>query len=260
MAMALHTESRSERRRSSTVQRDAEVRRFLAREIHDGVAQTLTTMLIELANFRADQNEQCDVHAQFEAIESSLREVIASLRELIYNLRGEAATSTSSFAEAVTAQLNDFEAKTGIKTRLTIGEGWPSQLKTPAAANLRRIVGEAVVNVRRHSGATHLDVVMGMEGDALASIAIADDGRGLDPELLCQPGMGIVGMRERAGLLGGRLNIGTLGGVGTTIKVVVPISALACPGAPRAVRPRIESANMVGRGVLEPPASAVQQV
>jgi len=77
---------------------------------------------------------------------------------------------------------------------------------------------------------------MGMEGDSLASIAISDDGRGFEPELLGQPGMGIVGMRERGGLLGGRLQIETAGGAGTTIRVTVPVTGLTCSGSSRAAR------------------------
>ena len=236
MAMAIGTQARSARRRSSTTHGDPELRRLLAREIHDGVTQTLTTLLVELANFRADQSERCDVLAQFDAVEASLRDVMANLRELVYNLRGQATTSAGTLSEMIAVQLKDFEDKTGIETRLTIAEGWPSKLRSSAAANLRRIVGEALVNVRRHSGASHLTVVLGIEGDALASIAIADDGRGFEPELLGQPGMGIVGMRERAGLLGGRLQIGTDDGVGTTIRVTVPITALTCSRGPRAAR------------------------
>ena len=236
IAMATGTHARSIRGRSSTVYGDPELRRFLAREIHDGVTQTLTTLLVEVANFRADQKERCDVTEQFEAVEASVREVIASLRELVYNLRGEPTTSARSFMEMVAIQLNDFGEKTGIETRLTVLEGWPSKLKSSATANLRRIVGEALVNVRRHSCASHVTVAMGMEGDSFASIAISDDGRGFEPELLGQPGMGIVGMRERGGLLGGRLQIETAGGAGTTIRVTVPVTALTCSGSSRAAR------------------------
>lgn len=224
--MAIGSPARSARGRSATAHGDSELRRFLARELHDGPTQTLTTLLLELADFRADQHERCDVVAQLDAVEAALREAIESLRELVYNLRGEPTVSASALMDLIAAQLNDFEYKTHIETRLTIPRCWPATLRSSAAANLRQIVGEALVNVRRHSGATHLTVEIGIDGDGLASVVIADDGRGLEPELLIQPGMGIVGMRERARLLGGRLQIRADKGAGTTVRVTFPVSAM----------------------------------
>jgi signal transduction histidine kinase len=93
-----------------------------------------------------------------------------------------------------------------------------------------RIAQEALTNVARHSHATRVDVSLRTEGDFL-SLDVEDDGRGFEPRELAESrGLGVVGMRERAELIGGTLAIRSRPGEGTSVRLTVPLS-----GAKRAL-------------------------
>ncbi len=205
---------------------DEELRRALARELHDRVAQTLTTILVELENFKADQVGRQGVLDHVDAMQGSMREVLISLRELLIDLRGDSFSAGDKFADAVHVLLTDFQRRTGIEARLAVQSGWPAQIKPAAALNLHRITEEAVVNARRHSGATTVQVTLRPLSEKTFALSITDDGRGFEPDLV-PPGMGTVGMRERALLIGARLRIESRLGIGTTIHVIIPRSSLA---------------------------------
>jgi signal transduction histidine kinase len=103
----------------------------------------------------------------------------------------------------------------------THGRSLPSDV----AVNLYRIVQEALHNVQKHARATHVSVRFTV-GAAEASIAIEDDGQGFAPgaaELTPHEGLGLVGMRERARLIGGRITIEAGPGRGTSVVVTVPV-------------------------------------
>ena len=217
----------TERRRRSSATSDDALRRFIARELHDRVAQTLTTMLIELAIFRGEQVGQGGVAGRVDEWEAGIREVLSSLRELVYDLHGETQLFSGAFAEVVGRLLADFEQQTGIKTQLTVDDAWPPRLKAPATVDLCRIIGEALVNVRRHSGAKNVAIALGPHGPADLSITVADDGRGFETLPYGYPGVGIAAMRERATLLGASLFMGTRDTSGTTVSLIVPHAAVS---------------------------------
>jgi signal transduction histidine kinase len=207
------------------------LRRFLSRELHDRVAQTLTGMLIDLELFRTEQAGRRSVVHRVEIMQGELREVLGSLREMLHDLRGESVQLSEAFTECLASVLLDFQRQTGIEARLTIGSTWPSRLKAAAAANLSRIIGEALTNVRRHSGAAHVVIALYGHGESGVSITITDDGVGLEPVFAAAPGLGIAGMRERALLLGANLRIGAHKGRGTVISVVVPHGVVPEPAS-----------------------------
>jgi two-component system sensor histidine kinase UhpB len=108
---------------------------------------------------------------------------------------------------------------------LGVSSEWPARLSSATAHNLYRIVEEALNNVRLHSGAGRVDVLLAANGDGV-ELTVRDDGRGLpasDGER--RQGMGMMGMRERAVLLGGALDVTSNGSGGTTVKAVVPRAA-----------------------------------
>ena len=216
-----------ERRRPRASMAKADVRTYVARELHDRVAQTLTTMLVELDEFRVGQDGRRSVLGEIDALQASIRQVLDSLRELLHDLRGEPRLVSEAFTEVVARLLAEFEKQTGIEAQLTVAPGWPARVKASAAVNLVRIIGEALANVRRHSGATHVTVTMAPDGNSDVSISVTDDGQGFTPMGVGQLGMGIVGMRERAVLLGARLQISSHDDTGTTIRVIVSGRALS---------------------------------
>ncbi|HEV3103919.1 MAG TPA: sensor histidine kinase [Candidatus Dormibacteraeota bacterium] len=199
----------------------AELRRLVARELHDRVAQTLTGMLVDLENFKTDPVGWDDVLRQLDTVQDSTRQVLQSLRELLHDLRGEE-TFGDGFVDAVGALVAGFEEKTAIKSELNVHPGWPQSLTTPASVNLYRIIEEALSNVRRHSGAHAVRIFLQPHSDSEVAVIVVDNGRGVESDRTWPAGMGTVGMKERVVILGGELFIDSVYGDGTTVRAIFP--------------------------------------
>ena len=198
-----------------------EVRRMVARELHDRVAQTLTGMLVDVENFKSQPVSWDDVIRQLDTVQSSTRQVLSNLRQLLHDLRGEEQFN-DGFVDALGGLISRFEAKTQIAAQLDIRPGWPTSLTPPASLNLYRIVEEALTNVRMHSGARSVRIVLEPMSENELALVVGDDGRGVDVDEGRPMGLGTVGMKERALFLGGQLRIESEAGVGTTVHAVFP--------------------------------------
>ena len=200
----------------------ADLRRLVARELHDRVAQTLTGMLVDLENFKSEPVAWDDVLARLDTVQDSTRQVLHNLRELLNDLRGEEQFS-DGFVDAVGTLVAKFEQKTSIATQLNVLPGWPVSLTAPASLNLYRIIEEALTNVRRHSGARAVRIVLQPLSDNQVAVTVGDDGHGVETDI---PGMGTLGMKERAVILGGELRIDSVRGDGTTVHAIFPTHQL----------------------------------
>jgi signal transduction histidine kinase len=210
---------------------EEEVRRLVARELHDRVAQTLTGMLVEVENFKSEQVGWQDVVHQLDLIQVSTRQVLASIRQMLHDLRGEEGLG-GTFVDAVRAAVARFEAKSNIAVRIEVKEGWPQALNTAASLNLYRIIEESLANIRMHSGARNASIVLGPLSDSELGLTVVDDGRGVDTDPERPAGMGTIGMRERAMFLGGQLQIEGKPGKGTTVSAVFPKALLVAEPSP----------------------------
>jgi signal transduction histidine kinase len=206
---------------ASVNESEGEIRKLVARELHDRVAQTLTGMLVDLENFKTEPVGWDDVLRRLDTVQDSTRQVLQSLRELLHDLRGED-TFGDSFVDAVGALVAGFEQKTAIKSELSVLPGWPQSLTTPASVNLYRIIEEALSNVRRHSGAQAVRIYLQPHSDNEVAVIVVDNGRGVDSETAWPAGMGTVGMKERVVILGGELFIDSVYGDGTTVRAIFP--------------------------------------
>jgi len=101
--------------------------------------------------------------------------------------------------------------------------GRPRPLPVQAEVVLLRASQEALANVRKHAGASSVDVSLDYEPDGV-TLQVADDGRGFDPGRRSS-GFGLDGMRARVTQVGGTLNVQTMPGAGTTIRVDLPLAA-----------------------------------
>jgi signal transduction histidine kinase len=199
-----------------------EIRRALARELHDRVAQTLTTMLIELENFKVEQTGRQSALRQLGELQESTRDVLTNLRRVLYDLRGESGIE-DGFADAIRALLTRFEERTHVNATLSVSASWPARLPTQAALNIYRIIEEALNNVRLHSGARLVEVALGPWLGTQLAVEVKDDGRGTESSAGERaPGLGVLGMQERALILGGRLEVESVAGSGTTVRAILP--------------------------------------
>lgn len=204
------------------------VRLELARELHDRVSPLLTAMLVEMEHFKLEQGERHPVVARVSRFQEDTREVLNNLREVLSGLRG-GRDLTIEFVEAIRQDLiARFVAETGIPVRFRVSRSWPARLPTVAAINLYRIVGEALANAHRHSGTQRASVTFSVR-DELAVVTVRDEGGGVIPlGRDATPGSyGILGMRERALLLGGHLSVSAARPRGTVVRLEVPLSRLA---------------------------------
>ncbi len=149
-----------------------------------------------------------------------LRRSVKGLRGAIFELRLEQ-TLEGSLVESLEnlVDLSRRMARGAYEIELVVREGVPSGL--PGGREIVRIVQEALTNVRRHSGARHARVELGVEGEALYA-EVRDDGRGFDPGLT-RAGVGRHSMCQRALGLGGEVELWSEPGRGTRVLCRVPL-------------------------------------
>ncbi|MHB8764105.1 MAG: sensor histidine kinase [Deferrisomatales bacterium] len=124
-------------------------------------------------------------------------------------------------AAAIEWQTGEFRKRTGLAGRCAV-PGEEPELAPGAATALFRILQEALTNVARHARARAVDVELAVEGTQ-ASLRVTDDGVGInDEQLQDRSSMGVVGMRERAAALGGRVSVAGEPGRGTTVWAKLP--------------------------------------
>ena len=179
-------------------------------------------MLIELENFKVEQSGRQSVLRQLGELQDSTRDVLDNLRHVLYDLRGETGIE-EGFADAVRLLLARFQERTHVNVLLSVSPGWPSRLRSQAALNIYRIIEEALSNVRMHSGAALVEVVLGPATGSQYAVSVIDNGRGADGASGDRkPGLGTLGMQERAVILGGRLEVESVAGGGTTVRAIIP--------------------------------------
>jgi two-component system sensor histidine kinase UhpB len=191
-----------------------EERKRVARDIHDQLGQALTAIKIDLNAL---------IHEQKPPSESLFRlidQTIQSVRRISTELR-PGILDDLGLMPAVEWAAAEFESRTGTKCRLDLPQD-DIVIDRELATALFRILQETFTNVARHANATRVDVRLAKDDDSL-TLEVHDNGKGIsDEELSADSSLGILGMRERALLLGGELAISGAPGEGTTIRVRIP--------------------------------------
>ncbi len=194
-------------------------RRRLARELHDETGQALTSILLGLKTV-----EEARSREEARAAAAGLRELVVAtlqdVRRLALELRPKA-LDDFGLVPALERLTESFAEQTGIAVDLEArlaGERLPSEVETA----LYRIVQEALTNVVKHARAERVSILLTRKDGSVAAV-IEDDGQGFSPASAGADGLGLAGMRERVGLLDGRLAIESAEGAGTTLVVEVPM-------------------------------------
>src|SRR5215217_6285888 len=201
--------------------REAE-RRRIARELHDVVLQDLTYALQSMQVLRR-MPEGADRAQETGRQVEALRRAVGGLRDAIYDLRLESARERPLVRAVESIVELSRQIGGGCEFELVVDEGFPTTISGPAGVEVVRVVQEALANVRRHSGARHASVTLGMvNGEVL--VEVEDDGRGFGPEM--SYGMGLTGMRERVLALGGELEVEGREGAGTRVFLRVGLTIL----------------------------------
>jgi len=198
-----------------------EERRRLAREIHDELGQALTAIKLDVtALVRELPADQGSTVQRSQSILKLLDETIQSVQRISTNLR-PSILDDLGLAAALEWAAEEFEARTGTKCRIHMLDE-NITIDPDRATALFRIFQETLTNVARHAKATEVNVRLAEESGNL-TLEVHDNGVGIDEEeLSAGKSLGILGMRERARLLGGELTIRGVPDGGTTIRVRIP--------------------------------------
>lgn len=197
-------------------------RKRIALELHDDTAQTLASLLIRLRVARNAKSAQAR-DARLEEIRNELAKAMESVRRFARALRPPALDEVGVVA-AIREHARSVCGTTGLST-VVESDRIGALLSPDAELVLYRIVQEALSNVVRHAGASTVRVTIGRR-DGTVVAEIADDGKGFvvaDEVYRGVRGLGLFGMQERAAYVGGRIDIESEPGRGTTVRVTMPI-------------------------------------
>jgi signal transduction histidine kinase len=192
----------------------------LARELHDQTGQALTSILLGLKPL-----EQSTDSEDGRAALATLRELVVStlrdVRRLAVELR-PAALDDFGLVAAVERLVETFREHGGLEIDVE-AQLAGDRLSTEVETALYRVVQEGLTNVAKHAGATRVSVLLAHRGGTVTAV-VEDDGLGFDPGSAREDALGLVGMRERMALIGGRLRIESGPGAGTTLvaEVLLP--------------------------------------
>ena len=201
----------------------------LSRELHDHVSQTLNLLLLEMEIFKGEQVGRAGVLSELDRIQSSIRTVLANVREIVHDIRMDEAT-VDDMRKSLAFLAERLETSARINVNVSVAHDWPSDLRPREAIHLLRIVEEAAHNSVVHGSPSQLWIELKVSPDHLTA-SVRDDGRGMVTGIAA-PGLGIRGMRERAGLLGGALKIDSEIGKGTETVIEIPRLRAEPPATP----------------------------
>jgi signal transduction histidine kinase len=193
-------------------------RAALARELHDQLGQSLFALSLNLAAIKSELSP--DLRTRVPESMEAIRTMIQQVQTLAFELRPPA-LDADGLIDAMQLLVARHGERAGVRASFT---ATPADVRAPVEVETAcfRIVQEALTNVARHARARHVEVRITAQNDAF-EVTISDDGIGFDVERL-RPGFGLVGMAERAELAGGRLDIESTPGAGTTVRARFPVA------------------------------------
>jgi len=218
------------RRFASSMQRAQEAERArISRELHDDLCQRLSGM-----KFRVEVLEEegapgdRKMARQLRDVREELDRSIAEVRRISSNLR-PSVLDDFGLATALRLLAKDFEKRQDITARVHCTEGIPTDLRGDSEIALYRICQEALANIAKHAHATAVEIQLSKQNASL-ELRIHDNGHGIEENDMAGMraeghGFGMLGMRERAELLGGSFAVDSGPDRGTTVTVILPVGS-----------------------------------
>lgn len=196
----------------------------VARELHDELAQSLTALKMDtlwVCEHAACAPEAVaarltDMVATIDRTVAATRRIAADLRPMVLDDLG--------LVPAIEWLVSSFTQRSGVVCKLLVDEGLELELQEPYATAVFRIVQESLANVAKHAGASQVRVALGKVSDGVR-LRVQDNGCGFFTVAPRKPqSMGLMGLRERAQLLGGSATIKSALGQGTCVEVYIPLT------------------------------------
>lgn len=207
-----------------------EERQRIARELHDDTAQALSALVLRLQMARRmDEGERRE--ALLREMHTEIRRTSDGVRRILRGLRPPA-LEEAGLTAAIRAQAREALDDAGIRAKVEAGTV-DRVLSEDGNLALYRMIQEAMANVARHAGATSTTISLDVEDGVLTAV-VKDNGRGFavenDHGNPGNRGLGIIGMQERATILGGSMRLESEAGKGTTVTIELPVSETAHEG------------------------------
>lgn len=222
-----------------------EERRRLARELHDELGHALFGLRMHLVwlqrriangNGNGDHKQTADIENRLSAMLELIERSARTVDDIVTDLRPPALDQLGLMA-ALEWQAESFARRSGLRCQF-VGSGAVEGLDAGRATAVFRMFQEILTNVERHARASRVSVQVKRIGDRL-TLRVRDNGRGLSPECLATPGsFGLLGMRERALLLGGELSVESGRRGGTTVIASIPLANRRARSRPNEQRAR----------------------
>lgn len=199
-----------------------EERKRIARELHDELAQKLTVLKLQIASITAAVSaKEPGLTRQIQDMNALLTEAIHAVGQIAANLR-PVVLDELGLVTALRDLVEEFSERTKVECEFGVH---PADLSVDKklATPLYRMVQEALTNVARHAQATEVIVSLYRDVSGTITLDINDNGKGFDSvDQSMRRSFGLIGMRERAAMLGGEMKIRSQPGAGTTIEIVIP--------------------------------------
>ena len=228
---AVHRELAASSRQIETLTRLAE-RQRMARELHDTLLQDMAGMVMQLEVTSAQMDRQHYLQAQqvLSQTLSSARAALVDARQAIRNLRTKT-PRIKQFVASAQEEIAHFSHLTGIECHTELDDLVHTPLQH--CEHVLRVIGEGLSNIARHARARHVSVEARVVEKWL-EVSIQDDGQGFDPanSEIHSGHYGLLGLQERAQLVGGSLLLSSAKGAGTTLRFRVPFATPNDPAHP----------------------------
>lgn len=208
---------------AGTLQAAEEERRRIARELHDDTAQCLAALLVRLRILRRTADPESR-EGLLDEMHAELADAVEGVRRISQGLRPPALEDVGVEA-AIRSHLRGLLARVEVDVELDV-ERIDGFTDAEGRLVVYRVVQEAMTNVVRHAGARRARIDVRLEGEEIA-VRVRDDGSGFDADAmrLQGRGLGLLGMDERARLVGGRLRVDSTPGEGTLVELRIPRTA-----------------------------------
>jgi len=195
-------------------------RKRIARELHDETGQAITTLMVGMKLIEQVADDPEEVRSRSAELRVLAARTLESVRHLSRQLR-PSVLDDAGLVAALRRHISDFARFNALSVDFQVVGDESRRLPPEVETAAYRIVQEALTNVARHARATNASIILDLSGDVV-SVVVEDDGIGLNPARI-EETSGVLGMRERAVLLGGSLTIESAPGAGTTIYAKLPV-------------------------------------
>jgi two-component system sensor histidine kinase DegS len=208
----------------SIIQAQEEERKRVARDIHDGPAQSMAHVVLrtEIVEKLLQQSRMSEVVTELKELKQAIRNSLADVRKIIFDLR-PMTLDDLGLVPTLRKYVEEFGKRCQLSAEFTL-LGREQRLTSPLEVALFRLIQEALNNAEKHAQATQIQVKLEFHADKVTAL-IKDNGNGLaQTNSHEQQKFGLLGMQERIKLLNGQWNLQSAQGKGTRILITLPIS------------------------------------